>query len=92
MLHMLLQPLSLSKKRSTKNHYLKQTKHALLYIHNGNEPFKLVIVGNNLPWTICTDHNYNYYKYIYCSKKENVFFHICACVNDSEVYKKKANT
>ena len=49
---------------------IKQTKNAPYLIHNGNEPFKLVLIGDNLPWT----NDYNYYKYIYCFKKKISLF------------------
>ena len=32
---------------------INKTKIVPFHIHSGNELFKLVMVGNNLPWTIC---------------------------------------
>ena len=45
---------------------------------------RLVTAGDDLPPT----HDYNPCKYVYCSEKENVLFHIyvhALLVNDSEV-------
>ena len=54
-------------KRSKKS--IKQTKNGPLYIRNGNESFKLVMLSDDLPWTIrhqlmiiiiINNHDYSY--------------------------------
>ena len=71
---------------------IKQTKNAPFYIGSGNEPFKLAILGGNLPSTIrhqpmlITIIN----MYIVVKKKMSLF--IRCMLNDNEIHKKKANT